>query len=313
MKKVVSVSLGSSKRDHTVTLELLNEKFIISRVGTDGDFNKAVAKLKELDGNVDAVGLGGIDIYLYAGKKRYMIRDSRPLVRALKKTPVVDGSGIKNTLEREAVKHLVNQGYLKPGSRVLMTSAVDRFGMAEALEEAGCHVTCGDLIFGLGIPYPVKTVARLENIANKLLPVVTKLPFNFLYPTGKKQDRQDPAKAERYARYYREADVIAGDFHFIRKYLPLKLNGQIIITNTTTGQDVQMLAQRGAGMLVTTTPEFNGRSFGTNVIEALLVAILEKKWEDITPEEYGVLLRKLNFQPRIVHLNETVFKTEGWK
>ena len=42
MKKIVSVSLGSSSRDHAYTTELLGEKFEISRVGTDGDVNKMV-------------------------------------------------------------------------------------------------------------------------------------------------------------------------------------------------------------------------------------------------------------------------------
>ncbi len=42
MKKVVSVSLGSSTRNHKVQAELLGEQFEISRVGVDGDVGKAV-------------------------------------------------------------------------------------------------------------------------------------------------------------------------------------------------------------------------------------------------------------------------------
>lgn len=34
MKQVVSVSLGSSKRDHKVEAEFLGEKFVIERIGT---------------------------------------------------------------------------------------------------------------------------------------------------------------------------------------------------------------------------------------------------------------------------------------
>jgi hypothetical protein len=120
---------------------------------------------------------------------------------------------------------------------------------------------------------------------------------------GSKQEEDNQNNTEKYTRYYQQAEIIAGDFHFIRKYLPEKLNGQIIITNTTTPADVELLANRGAGMLVTTTPEFNGRSFGTNVMEAVLVAILEKNWDDITPPEYLALLKKLNFKPRIVQFS----------
>ncbi|WP_031513031.1 hypothetical protein [Desulfofalx alkaliphila] len=299
MKKVVSVSLGSSKRNHTATVELMGEKFELSRVGTDGDFKKAVQILQRLDGNVDAIGLGGIDIYLFAGKRRYAIPDGLKLMQTVKKTPVVDGSGLKNTLERETTNYLIKEGHLKPGTKVLMVSAVDRFGMAEALVENGCQTTFGDLIFSIGIPCAIGSLKKLERVANLLLPLVIKLPFDFLYPTGKKQDEKTKG-VSKYAKYYHRAEVIAGDFHFIKKYLPPKLSGQMIITNTTTKEDLDLLAERGASMLVTTTPEFNGRSFGTNVVEAMLVAMLGKKWEDITPEEYTQLLRKLDFKPRIV-------------
>ncbi len=302
MKRVVSVSLGSSKRDHRVKVELLGEQFEISRIGTDGNLEKAVQTIRELDGNVDAIGLGGIDVYLYAGKTRYTVRDGVKLMEAARRTPVVDGSGLKNTLERETVYYLrANTGLLPPKTAVLMVSAVDRFGMAEAFLEIGCDVTFGDLIFTAGIPYAIKTLAELEEIAKKILPDLVKLPFHMLYPTGKKQEVQDEEKIKKYGHYYREAGVIAGDYHLVRRYMPV-LDGQTIITNTTTADDVNFLKEKGAGCLVTTTPEFAGRSFGTNVIEGVLVAILQKRWEEIAPEEYLDLLRRLDFRPRIVPL-----------
>ncbi|MDQ0285455.1 hypothetical protein J2Z49_000556 [Desulfofundulus luciae] len=302
MKRVVSVSLGSSRRDHRVEVELLGERFEISRRGTDGDFDRAIQLLKELDGKVDAIGLGGIDVYLYAGKTRYVVRDGRKLMDAVQKTPVVDGSGLKNTLERETVYYLrEHTDLLPPGTRVLMVSAVDRFGMAEAFAELGCHLTFGDLIFAAGIPYPIHTVQELEELAARLLPEMSKLPFHMLYPTGKKQETQDEEKVKKFGHYYREAQVIAGDYHLVRRYMP-QLDGQTIITNTTTADDVAFLKEKGAGCLVTTTPEFQGRSFGTNVMEAVLVALLQKPWEEITPRDYLDLLSRLDFKPRVVYL-----------
>jgi len=303
LKRVVSVSLGSSKRDHQVQVELLGEQFIISRLGMDGDIERALAKLEELDGQVDAIGLGGIDVYVYAGKTRYAFKDGLRLMEAVKKTPVVDGSGLKNTLERETVKYLLREtNYLSPATKVLMVSAVDRFGMAEAFIEAGCDVTFGDLIFAAGIPYPIKTLEELEEMAGKLLPEMTKLPFHMLYPTGKKQDSRDEEKANKFAHYYHDADVIAGDFHFIKRYIPDALNGQMIITNTTTSADIEFFKEKGAARLVTTTPVFEGRSFGTNVIEGVLVALMGKPWEEITADEYLELIKKLDFKPQVIEL-----------
>ena len=70
MKHVVSISLGSSSRNHSVEAEFLGEKFKIERIGTDGDKKKAIQLIEELDGKVDAFGMGGID-YICIGKKKY--------------------------------------------------------------------------------------------------------------------------------------------------------------------------------------------------------------------------------------------------
>lgn len=267
--RVVSVSLGSARRDHTVTWTRNGVTFSIAREGTDGDLDRAEARIRALDGQVDAIGLGGIDIYLEAAGTRYAIRDGVRLRDAASRTPVVDGSGVKATLERAAVDRLVAEGWIGPGTPVLLVSALDRFGMAEAFTDAGCAVVFGDLMFTAGIPYPIETLAELTELAHKILPQVAKLPFTLLYPTGREQERApDPRFAEQYAR----ARVLAGDFHFIRRYLPERLDGKIILTNTTTREDVEDLFARGLERLVTTTPVLEGRSFGTNVIEAVAVA-----------------------------------------
>jgi hypothetical protein len=67
---------------------------------------------------------------------------------------------------------------------------------------------------------------------------------------------------------------------------------------------VEEMRRRGVAVLVTTTPEMNGRSFGTNVLQAIFVAILEKAPEAIRPEEYLELLRELNIRPRVLRLGE---------
>ncbi|MBI2252861.1 MAG: quinate 5-dehydrogenase [Armatimonadetes bacterium] len=301
MRKIVSVSLGSSKRDHSAEVELLGEKFEIKRIGTDGDFKKAQKLLIELDGKVDAIGLGGLDIYLYTRNERYALKDGLRLKEVVKNTPVVDGSGLKNTLEREVVKYLLNEDKFKlKEKKILMVSAMDRFGMAQAFWEAGCKMIFGDLIFALQIDKPIFSLEELEEYAKKLLPEICKLPISFLYPVGKEQEKEPE---EKYVKYYNESDLIAGDFHFIKKYLPKNLQGKIILTNTVTKEDLENLKAKNVSYLITTTPEFQGRSFGTNVLEAALLAILQKKWEEITPNDYLNLINKLKFKARIEKLN----------
>ena len=300
MKTIVSVSLGSSSRDHRAHVTLLGEEFDISRVGTDGKLDEAIARVRELDGKVDAIGLGGIDVYLYAGSKRYALRDGVRLLEAAKVTPVVDGSGLKNTLEREAVRFMQEDlGIELRGKHVLMVSALDRFGMAQALVDAGADVLFGDFIFALDLDKPVRGLHEFEELAEKYLPDACKLPFQFFYPTGKKQDKPPQPK---YPEYYREAEIIAGDFHFMRQFMPDDLTGKTILTNTVTANDVEELRKRGIARLITTTPDFDGRSFGTNVVEAALIAIVGKKWAEVTADDYERVLHELHLKPRVIEL-----------
>ncbi len=300
MKRVVSVSIGSSKRNASAEVELLGEKFLLERVGTDGSFEKAIELIKQLDADpeVAAIGLGGIDLYLYAAGRRYTIRDALKLAGAAKQTPVVDGSGLKHTLERKVVADLDGEIGWK-GRKVVMTSAVDRFGMAEALWEHGAEMVFGDLIFGLGLPIPIRTLRGLRILAKILLPVFTKLPFTWLYPTGEKQEKQIQ---DWRRKYYDWADVVAGDFLYIKRFMPDRIPGKIILTNTTTSSDVEMLRQRGAAMLITTTPRLNGRSFGTNVMEALFVALAGKF--PLSEQDYLEYINKLGLGPNITRFDE---------
>jgi hypothetical protein len=300
VKRVVSVSLGSSTRDHHVVIDMLGERFDINRIGFDGSIDRAIETLRELDGKVDAIGLGGIDVYLYAGSKRYGLRDGLRMLDAVKQTPVVDGSGLKNTLERETVQYLQKNGIVDfRGTKVLMVSALDRFGMAQALVAAGARVTFGDFIFALGLDKPVTSLPEFEQLAEKYLPDACRLPFQFFYPTGKKQERDPDPK---FPQYYADARVIAGDFHFIRQHMPDSLAGKIVLTNTVTEKNVDELRDRSAAMLVTSTPNFGGRSFGTNVIEAALLAKLGRRWHEVTEADYLDLIHQLDFGPRVENL-----------
>ncbi|HYG57028.1 MAG TPA: quinate 5-dehydrogenase [Symbiobacteriaceae bacterium] len=300
MKRIVSVSLGSSKRNSTASVDILGDQVVVERIGTDGSIEKAIALIKELDGKVDAFGMGGIDLYLYAGDRRYAFRTAKRIAAAAVKSPMVDGSGLKNTLERRVVKWMDANLLPLRGKKVLMPSALDRFGMAEAMVEAGADPLFGDFMFGLGLTIPLRKMSTLHIAARLLLPIVTQLPFTWLYPTGEKQDQRQ----EKFPQYFQWADIIAGDAHYILRHMPARMDGKVILTNTITKENVAELKERGVSILVTTTPNLGGRSFGTNLMEGLIVASAGKTLGELTPAEYDLWLDKINFVPRVERLNE---------
>jgi hypothetical protein len=305
MKKILSVSVGSAQRDHTTVHTFIGQECEISRKGTDGDFDKAIQMYREYDGKVDAFGVGGVEFYIKVADKRYYMRDVRRLANAIHLSKVGDGNGVKRILEKRAFvaleKHLNAESKSLVGLPTLITTAVERYGMATAMLEAGLDVTYGDFMFALGLPIAVHSLSTVRLLAAVLLPVVTQLPFAWLYPLGSEQDKQPQKK---WQKYYQQAQVIGGDFLQVRQFMPDDLSGKIIVTNTTTQKNVEELQKRNLHILVTVTPRLEGRSFGTNVMEATLLALMDKPQSEVTEADFRDLIERIPLEPNIEVLNE---------
>ncbi|PNY82917.1 quinate 5-dehydrogenase [Deinococcus koreensis] len=276
---------------------MLGQPFILERIGTDADAKKAASLFQALDGRIDAFGLGGADLYVIADGRRYLFGNVQKLVAHAKVTPVLDGSGLKNTLERDAIAQL-DPVLGWRARKVLMVSAVDRFGMAEALAQHGADVVYGDIVFGLNLDIPLRSISALRRVAKLVLPVITKLPQDWFYPTGAKQETSVAGKG---TRYYAWADVIAGDTHYAKRYAPGDLKGKTILTQTITGADRTWMKERGVARLITTTPRIGSRNFATNVLEAMFVALSGKK-AALSEAEYLKYIREVGFRPEINEL-----------
>lgn len=305
MKHIVSVSLGSSKRNKRTECSLLGEDFIIERIGVDGSFGKYRELLKEYDGKADAIGLGGIDLYLWAENRKYTIRDAKKLADCVRISPVVDGSGIKNTIERKTIEYLNDNNIADfKNSKSLLVCGVDRFGMAESLDRYCPNVVYGDVMFALGINIKIKSYRSLQKLGKALLPVFCNVPFKMLYPTGEKQKEH----SDKYTELFREFDIICGDYLFINKYLPSidskAFENKTVITNTLTQEDTENLKNRGVKTVISTTPNFSGRNFGTNVFEGIITSLLGKSIYDADPEETDSILKQLDWKPTIVFNKE---------
>lgn len=294
MKRAVSISLGNSQRNKHVVIELKGVSVEVERVGTDGDVEKAIHLFTELDGKVDVLGVGGVDLYLRLDEREYPLRAALKLVQNVHHTPLVDGRGLKHTLERRVFELAEpSLGGIPHFRNAFVPVAVDRLGLALAAESVSDQVVIGDLMIALGIPIPVRGIQAFKRLARVLLPIVSYFPMSMIF-YGSGGTEHEP----KYSRFWQEADLLAGDFLFMRKYLPLDLQGKTIVTNSTTEENVELLRQRGVHAVITTTPRYEGRSFGTNMMEAALTAYAGKG-RPLSEKELNELIDELNLRPDV--------------
>ncbi|RLC90452.1 MAG: quinate 5-dehydrogenase [Chloroflexi bacterium] len=299
MKRAVSVSLGSSARDKRVVVKLKDEEIIVERIGTDGDVQKAQQLYAELDGKIDAFGVGGVDLYLRLGKREYPLRAALKLVEDVHQTPVVDGRGLKHTLERRVFELAEPAlGGIPHFRHAFVPVAVDRLGLGQAVSDVSDEVIFGDLMVALGVPISIRGIENFYRVARIMLPFVSYFPMSMLF-YGSGGAECEP----KYQRYWEWADLIAGDFLFMRKYMPDDLTGKTVVTNTTTADNVEWLRERGVRTMITTTPRFEGRSFGTNMMEATLTAYAGKG-RPLSDAELNELIDDLDLRPSVQRLNE---------
>jgi len=208
---------------------------------------------------------------------------------------------MKITLERKSAEYLDQhiKDYIdKLGRKAFIMTGADRWGMTRSFLDSGYECVFGDLMFSLGIPIPLRSDKQLKTMAALFMPLAGRLPFEWVYPVGESQKQRKP----KHTDLFQWATVIAGDCHYIKRYMPDDMHGKIVVTNTTTPEDVELFRKSGVKYLLTTTPVLEGRSFGTNMMEAALIAV-SGKGRQLTRDEYNEMLDKLDFHPTLQELN----------
>jgi predicted amino acid dehydrogenase len=310
MKRVVSISLGSSQRDYSFTTTILGQHVEIRRIGANGDTALAARLIREYDGGVDAIGLGGLTPVFRVGDARYPHHEAIRIAAAAGRTPVVSGGLIKNTLDRWCVQEANRaRAGMFNYRRILVTSGVDRYAMAQALSQHDAELRFADPIVHSGIPFlPMpRSVAQLELYAATTLPITALLPYRVLHPVALGQEGHDPRAAEQ----FRWADVIAGDFAFIRRFAPPELRDKILVTDDPAPDEIAGLRARGVRTLVTLSPRLEtregGRYVSADVLEGIAVALLECG-AAVSEGEIINFIAEAGWGPDLLQLNEAAEK-----
>ncbi len=298
MKRVMSVSLGDPARDYVIETEICGERVRLERHGTGGDLGAARRIIEENDGCVDAFGLGGVNLEYILGARRYPLREGRALRRCARVSPVADGARVKAFVEPMIVDRLQQSGVEFRGRKAVISSALDRWHLAVALEAAGCRVGIGDAALALGLPVLFSGTRQFESIARLTMPFLRHVPLDLLYPrriSFHGGDGRRPTIQGLLAR----ADILVGDSYLLWKGMPRDLEGKVIVLSTATRREIDEANARGASIVASLSPDIEGRSCGANAIEAVISAFKGQPPESIPRDALVETWRGLRFDFRI--------------
>ncbi len=288
---------------YSETLTLLGQSITVDHIGCDKSLEVMAQHIAAYDGQVDAIALEGVARTLRLGKDKMAHSEAGQLFTVATQTPVVDGNGIRDAMERWAVRLAAED---QPGiwsrKHILMVPGLNHTGLTRALSEYTETLRYADPILYFNLPDApfVGSIASLDNIAGFTLATMAQSSFRILFAAAGEPGRP------RSATPFEWADVLAGNIGAIRRYAPASLKRKIIVVENASPEDVADLAARGAAMLVTTMPNL-GDSAATQhdaaIFEACLIA-LRPDDAPLTENTYLNLMADLEWKPAIVNLTE---------
>ncbi len=306
MKEIVSVSLGPSDRDDEFETEFLGQDFYIRRIGTDGSLERAVELLTKWDREADAMGLGHVRFPHDIGPGHATeshLEKLRKLSHRLK-TPVVTGESLRKVGYEWSLRHIQFKfgGNYFDNARVLFLSGMTNYSMAKVMAEYTENLTFADPILENGISKFLNSLKEMELYAKGFHDILKWVPTKRLASSAV------PIRAWNdyiLRKAMQKANIIVVPYYgfhdYVEKCTLEELGGKIIVTSTAYDDRIQFLKDRGVDVVIDSTPKILEKVVGVNVLEALIVAALEKPPEEITNDDLLEVVSEQKMDPRVIY------------
>jgi predicted amino acid dehydrogenase len=305
VKQVISISLGAGKDDYEFETEFLGEQFIVRRIGTDGSREKTAEKLLEYDKEADAIGIGGIK-FPHAIASTFLTRKHEDKIDALGKriqTPVTTGSTLRDVSFEWSLRFVDHKfgDYFK-NAKVLFLSGMTSYNIAKVMAEYTENLTFADPVIENNISKLIHSIKGLKQYAKGTHEILEWLPGKRLTSSVVPLQKWNSYVL---SKAMQKATIIVVPHHNFYEYLKdtsiEELGGKTIITSTAYDDRVEFLKARGVDVIIDTTPKILERVVAPNVIEALILAALEKKSDMVHPDDLMEIISMQKMDPRMVY------------
>ncbi|MBX3637533.1 MAG: saccharopine dehydrogenase NADP-binding domain-containing protein [Rubrivivax sp.] len=297
MKKVTTVSLGSSKQDFSFETDFLGHRFQVRRLGADDDIGRAWELMRRQQAEVDAIGLGEVGDHYHVGQDTRINKETQRLLKVVTRVPATTGAKLRRLLQVRAVRQVHNRlGQYFKNNLVLFLSGMRNYDMAAAMADYTPNLKFADALAQTGAPAMLSSLTQLELYARGSDFALSGRPGEML------EAALAGFKRSRIGAEVARSHVIVGTFHELKEVgNPKNLAGKTVITSAVDDERLAFFKRCHVNLVVDVSPQLFERVVGTNVIEAMILAALGKPTEAVSEEDFGEIIDELDIQPRLLH------------
>jgi predicted amino acid dehydrogenase len=297
MKKVVTVTLGSSKKDFEFKTEFLGQTFSVRRFGADNDKGKAWDLMRRHQASADAVGLGEASDHYQVGLRTVVNPETQRLLNVVTRVPVTTGATLRRLLQVRAVRCVQKElGHYFNNNLVLFLSGMRNYDMAIAMSDYTKNLSFADALFQTGTPVMLTSLEQLELYAKGSEWMLSGRPGEML------ESALTQFKNKRVASAVAKSHVIVGTFAEIKAVAnAANLEGKTLITSAIDEDRMAFFRARKVNLVIDVSPKLFDKVVGINVIEAMILAALEKPPEAVSDDDFDEILTELDIKPRLLH------------
>lgn len=297
MKRVVTVTLGSSKQDFEFKTEFLGQSFSVRRMGADQDTGKAWELMRRQQATADAIGLGEISDHYQVGLRTVINKETQRLTNVVTRVPVTTGATLRRLLQVRAVRYVQKElGHYFNNNLVLFLSGMRNYDMAVAMSDYTKNLSFADALFQTGAPTMLGSLEQLELYAKGS-------KFMLSGRTGQLLEAALSGLKNKFV-----ADVVAKSHVIVGTFAEIKavgnasnLEGKTLITSAVDDERLAFFTKCKVNLVIDVSPKLFPEVVGINTIEAMILAALEKPQEEVSDDDFDEILDELDIKPRLLH------------
>ena len=299
MKRIVSISLGPSSADYEYATTFLGHDFQIRRIGADWKPDRAEKLLKKHARDADAIGLGMVRDHAIVGTHRYTDPLTAQLESVVSGVPITTGAMLRSLFDEGAARYVQreNPGYFT-NARVLFLSGITNYRIAASIAEYSSNLRFADPVTLDGVPKVLQSLSGLEAYAS------TRTTFRRWSKSSAVGEDGPPTGSWNRSAIHKAlewAHFVAGAYQEVEQYGPEDLAKKVVLTSSITEDSLKRLGEKGVYEVIDRTPKLLDRTVGLNVIDAMLLALLEKNADEVLQDDYLNLLGDLDLKPQLLY------------